>query len=183
MVEGSAADERDGRNEPVTTEMTAKGVDPLSTVRRRGPASRRAMLGLIIVPVVFAGCTRRRTAEQQVVDLFIETDGDLIAFKPGTLTCPSGARVRLTFHHRGKYLTARHDWMLTYPDKLEGLSQQLLETYGEFAKSDPRIIAVTPLADKGGTVTTDFLAPTPGDYPFLCSTHPEDMRGILHVTR
>jgi len=22
----------------------------------------------------------------------------------------------------------------------------------------------------------------PGDYPFLCSTHPEDMRGVLHVT-
>lgn len=135
-----------------------------------------------MVPVIFAGCTLRRTDEEALVELFVETDGDLLTFTPDTLTCRSGAQVRLTFHHRGKYLSARHDWMLTYPDKLEGLSQQLLETNGEFAKDDPRILAVTPLADKGGTVSADFIAPPPGDYPFLCSTHPVDMRGILHVT-
>jgi len=116
------------------------------------------------------------------VNLFIETDGDLISFKTDTLTAPSGAHVRLTFHHAGRFVTARHDWMLTYPDKLERLSQELLDNNGEYKKGDPRIIAVTPLADKGGTVTTDFTAPSPGDYPFLCSTHSEDMRGILHVT-
>jgi azurin len=90
--------------------------------------------------------------------------------------------VRLTFHHAGKFVTARHDWMLTYPDTLDGLSKQLLDNNSEYEKGDPRVIAVTPLADKGGTVTTDFIAPSPGDYPFLCSTHSEDMRGILHVT-
>ena len=146
--------------------------------------SRRALFRqLIIVPLAFGGCTRGRTREQQVVDLLIESDGDLLAFKPDALTCHSGARVHLTFHHKGKFLSARHDWLLTYPDKLDGLSQQLLDSCGDFGKNDPRIIAVTPLADKGGTVTTDFIAPAPGDYPFLCSTHPEDMRGVLHVTK
>jgi plastocyanin len=143
---------------------------------------RTLLLGCLSMPLVCAGCRRKPPPEQRTVDLFIESDGDLLAFKPDMLTCPTSARVRLTFHHRGKFLSARHDWILTYPDKLEGLSEQLLDSCGDFAKDDPRIIAVTPLADKGQTVTTDFIAPAPGDYPFLCSTHPEDMRGILHVT-
>jgi plastocyanin len=134
----------------------------------------------MMVAAMFAACGRR--SEPPVVNLFIETDGDLIAFKPDMLTCPAGARVRLTFHHAGRFVTARHDWMLTYPDKLEPLSKELLDRFGEYTTGDPRIIAVTPLADKGGTVMTEFTAPPPGEYPFLCSTHPEDMRGILRVT-
>ena len=117
------------------------------------------------------------------MNLRIESDGDLLAYRPDTLTCPTGSRVHLTFHHAGRFLSARHDWMLTYPDTLEALSKELLHNNGEFSKDDPRIIAVTPLADKGDSVTTQFVAPPPGDYPFLCSTHPEDMRGILHVTK
>jgi plastocyanin len=144
---------------------------------------RTLVLGCISMPLAWLGCGSKPTPEQRAVDLFVASDGDLLAFKPDALTCPSGARVHLTFHHEGKFLSARHDWILTYPDKLEALSQQLLDTCGDFAKNDPRIIAVTPLADKGQSVTTDFIAPAPGDYPFLCSTHPEDMRGILHVTR
>ena len=135
-----------------------------------------------MLPLAVAGCRQARTGKRPDVELVIESDGDLIAFKPDTLTCTSGALVRLTFHHAGRFLSARHDWMLTYPNTLEEFSRQLLESDGEYAKGDRRIIAVTPLADKGGTVTTQFTAPAPGDYPFLCSTHPEDMRGILHVT-
>jgi plastocyanin len=129
------------------------------------------------------GCGRRPKTEPQVVDLYILWDGDLIEYRPDTLTCPTGALVRLTFHHAGRFVTVRHDWMLTYPDKLEALSQQLLEKDGVFSKDDLRIIVATPLADKGGTVMARFIAPKPGDYPFLCSTHPEDMRGVLRVTK
>ena len=135
----------------------------------------------MLAPLLTMGCGRRSKAKQQVVDLYIETDGDLIAYRPDTLMCPTGAVVILTFHHAGRFLTVRHDWMLTYPDKLEALSKELLDNFGIFSKSDPRIIAVTPLCDKGGKVMVQFTAPLPGDYPFLCSTHPEDMRGILHV--
>jgi len=141
--------------------------------------------GLAFLSMLF-GCGRGPMSgqpERAVVNLYLESDGDLIAFQPDTLTCPTGALVHLTFHHTGRFVSSRHDWMLTYPDKLEALSKELLASFGDFAKDDPRIIAVTPLADKGGTVTMDFIAPPPGDYPFLCSTHSEDMRGILHVTK
>jgi plastocyanin len=146
------------------------------------PLARRTLLQWLLLPLALAGCSGPHVDDQQAIDLFVATDGDLIAFTPDTLTCPSGARVRLTFHHAGRFLSARHDWMLTFDDKLEALSQELLDHDGEYKKGDPRIMAVTPLADKGGTVMTSFTAPAAGEYPFLCSTHPEDMRGILHVT-
>ena len=138
------------------------------------------MLALILI---LAGCGHARTSQQQVVDLHIETDGDFIAFRPNTLTCPAGALVRLTFHHAGRLVTVRHNWLLTHADQLESLSKDFSANDGVLAKDDPRIITATPLCDKGETVTTQFTAPSPGDYPFLCSTHPEDMRGILHVTK
>ena len=129
------------------------------------------------------GCGLKPTPKQQVVDLYTGSDGDLIAFRPDTLTCPTGALVRLTFHHAGRFLSARHNWVLTYPDKMEALSKDYLDNDGVVPKGDPRVIAATPMCDKSGTVMIQFVAPPPGDYPFLCSTHSEDMRGILHVTK
>src|SRR5437762_14227403 len=81
------------------------------------PASlsrRRLLLGCLAIPLTIAGC-RQRTPARQVVDLFIESDGDFLAYRPDTLTCPSGAPVRLTFHHGGKFLSARLNWVLAHP--------------------------------------------------------------------
>jgi azurin len=117
------------------------------------------------------------------VDLHIATDGDFLTFRPDTLTCPAGALVHLTFHHAGKIISARHDWVLTYPGKLDALVKDALDKDGILLQGDPLVIASTPLCDKGETVTTQFVAPKPGDYPFLCTTHPEDMQGTLHVAK
>jgi plastocyanin len=138
------------------------------------------MLALLMI---FLGCGFKPKPVQQVVDLHIASDGDLIAFKPDTLTCPTGALVRLTFHHAGHFVSARHNWVLTFPDQLESLTKDYLANDGVLAKDDRRVITASPMCDKGGTVMVEFTAPPPGDYPFLCSTHPEDMRGILHVTK
>ena len=72
--------------------------------------------------------------------------------------------------------------MLTFPGKLDALTKETGPRRHP-AEGDPRVIAATPLCDKGKTVMVQFVAPPPGDYPFVCSTHPEDMRGVLHVTR
>jgi azurin len=138
---------------------------------------------MLRLPLILLGCGRRPTSEQKVVDLYIASDGDIIAFRPDALTCPTRAMVRLTFHHAGRFVSARHNWVLAYPDKMEALSKDFLNNDGVLSKDDPRVIAATPMCDKGGTVMVQFIAPPQGDYPFLCSTHPEDMRGILHVAK
>jgi azurin len=133
--------------------------------------------------LIVLGCGRRPKSEQQIVDLHIESDGDFLAFQPDTLICPTGALVRLTFHHAGQILSARHNWVLVYPGQLEAVTKDALQNDGILSNDDPRVIAATPICDKGETVMAQFIAPPPGDYPFLCSTHPEDMRGNLHVTK
>lgn len=154
------------------------------SIHRSAPVARRHVLfAMLSVPSILLGCGRRPKAEQQVVDLYVESDGDFLAFRPDTLSCPTGALVHLKFHHAGRLISARHDWVLVYPDQLDSVTKDALDTDGKLPKGDPRVIAATVWCDRGETVTTQFVAPAPGDYPFLCSTHPEDMRGILHVTR
>jgi plastocyanin len=139
-----------------------------------------AIFGLLSTLLLECG---HRQAEPKSVDLYVSSDGDFLAFVPDTLTCRTGQTVHLTFHHAGRIISARHNWMLTYPDKLEALSKDAEDDDGILPPGDPRVIAATPLCDRGMSVMIEFVAPPPGDYPFLCSTHPEDMRGILHVTK
>ena len=156
-----------------------------SRVTRAARLSRRGLLlASLSVPLTIAGCGRKKTPAQQVVDLLIESDGDFLAFTPDTLTCPSGSLVRLTFHHRGKFLSARHDWVLVQPGQMEAVDKAVEQNEGIIPINDSRVIAWTPMCDKGGMVMTQFTAPAPGDYPFFCSTpgHGECMNGILHVT-
>jgi len=147
--------------------------------------SRRTLLvGCLAVPLSAIHCTRRQPSEQRVTDLSIESDGDFLAFRPDELTCPSGALITLTFHHRGKYLSARHNWVLVRPGQLEAVDKSVEHNEGIIPKDDPRVIAWTPMCDKGGMVMTRFTAPAGGEYPFFCSTpgHGECMQGVLHVT-
>ena len=118
------------------------------------PASlsrRRLLLGCLAIPLTIAGC-RQRTPARQVVDLFIESDGDFLAYRPDTLMCPSGAPVRLTFHHGGKFLSARHNWVLVRPGQMDAVDKDVEHNEGIIAADDQRVIAATPMADKGTTV-------------------------------
>src|SRR5262245_48614486 len=112
----------DARRSAMTTLLDDSGTQvppPLSGASRR-PVSRRVLLlWMLMIPLTCARCKQRPAAEQQVVDLVIESDGDFLAFQPDTLSCPSGALVRLTFRHRGKFLSARHNWVLVYPGQMQ----------------------------------------------------------------
>jgi azurin len=152
-------------------------------VRTCRAAQYRLPFVAVVLLLILSGCRTEPKPEQRLVDLYIQSDGDFLTFRPDTLTCRTGARVRITFHHAGQILTTRHNWVLMYPAALESLSKEALANDGVLSKDDARVIAETPLCDKGMTVTTEFVAPLPGDYPFFCSTHPEDMRGALHVTK
>jgi azurin len=156
-------------------------------MRDRTPTRRVVLFGLGAAGgLVVSGCGQSG-AKRQHVELYIQSDGDFLANKPDMLTCPAGADVRLTFHHAGMILSQKHDWVLVKPGTVQAVlnaGKDESEENGYLRPGDPRVIAATPLCDKGETVSVSFIAPEPGDYPFFCSTpgHAEDMHGILHVT-
>ena len=139
--------------------------------------------------MLLAACERKSSVPPPIryVDLLIESDGDLLAFKPTELSCPSGAHVRLTFRHTGKYISLEHNWVLILPHTFDEINKAALaagEKNGWVPPGDKRILAATPLCSRGQQVMVEFIAPAPGDYPFICSNpgHAESMWGVLHVT-
>jgi azurin len=126
-------------------------------------------------------------ATQRHVELTIATEGDLLAYRPERLTCPTGARIHLTLRHTGKYISQTHNWVLTVPGAAESVAQAGIaagERLGYVPEGDRRVLAATPQCDKGQQVSVDFTAPPPGSYPFLCTNpgHGAVMHGVLIVT-
>jgi len=148
--------------------------------------ARRSILVMIAAYCVVA---TRPAAADTLVTLRIASDGDELKFKPDRLTCPSGATVRLTLHHAGKIIDDPHNWVLLKPgttdafladaDKIED------DTTVVPAQDKAMVLAATPMCPRHKTVTIQFVAPAPGDYPFVCSVpgHGATMRGTLTVTR
>jgi azurin len=152
-------------------------------MRRRDLLTNLLTLPIIAVSQRNAGAAGAR----QEASLSIATDGDLLAFKPTELTCRTGTLVHLTFFHTGKYITQVHDWVLTVPGAADSVAQALLaagDAGGYVPHGDRRVIAATTMCNKGEHVIVDFLAPAPGNYPFICTYpgHAAFMRGTLHVT-
>jgi azurin len=154
-----------------------------------GQQTRRSVVqATLLVPILLASC-KRATPDRpaQYVDLLVESDGDLLTFKPAELSCPTGARVRLTFRHTGKYVSFQHNWLLILPGSFDAVTREA-EAAGEgrgwLPTGDRRILAATALCGKGQIATIEFVAPAPGDYPFICSVpgHAQSMWGVLHVT-
>jgi azurin len=151
---------------------------------------RDLLAGLLLTPAGFFGYRAlAASGHRPQVNLTVATDGDLLAFKPVELTCPTGAHVHLTFSHTGKYIRQDHDWVLTLPGASDAVDKAALAA-GEDAqylppKADKQVIAMTPMCGKGEQVSVDFIAPAPGDYPFICTYpgHAAFMHGVLHVTR
>jgi azurin len=151
------------------------------------PTTRRTILMSLGGLVVFAATGARAATPTKEAMLMIESDGDFPFFVPDELTVLTGAKVTLTFHHTGQIMTQSHNWVLVRPGTMEAVENAGIQS-GEksnwLKKDDPNVLVATPLIGKGAHVTFEFIAPAPGDYPFMCTTpgHGEDMHGILHVT-
>ena len=149
--------------------------------------TRRRLLSLALLTPLAAGVQRALSGDGKVANLAISTDGDLLAYKPDHLTCPTGVTVHLTFRHGGKYISQEHNWVLVVPGATEAVEKVALaagENAGWVPSGDRRILAATAQCGKGHEVSVTFTAPAPGKYPFLCTNpgHGEVMHGILEVT-
>jgi azurin len=126
-------------------------------------------------------------AGRNPVELRIASDGDQLAFVPDRLTCITGAEVRLRFHHDGRIISDPHNWVLLKPGTLDAFladADRQADWKVVIPRNDRRmVLAATPLCGRGKTVVARFTAPSPGNYPFVCSVagHGETMRGILTV--
>jgi azurin len=142
-------------------------------------------------PFALAACgapksPQSASAPSPVVDLLVETDGDLLEFKPKELSCHAGDQVRLTFRHTGKYVNFEHNWVLIMPGSFDAITKAAEaagETGGYLPVGEKRILAFTPLCSRGQSMITQFTAPKAGDYPFICTFpgHAQSMWGVLHV--
>jgi azurin len=151
----------------------------------RIPHRRWFLLCACSAPLAFVACGPE-PPPAPLVDLLVETDGDLLAFKPKELTCHEGDRVRLTFRHTGKYVNFEHNWALILPHTFEGVTaaaEAAGPENGWMPKNDRRILAATPLCGRGSVVMIEFVAPAAGNYPFICTVpgHGQSMWGVLHV--
>lgn len=156
--------------------MTTKNIEA-----RRWWISRRALiLASLSAPILSRG------QGPSPADLYVESDGDFLAFKPAELACPAGAHVQLTFHHAGHRIQQQHDWVLLEPGTADAFMTAVLEAgeaNGWMPPNDSRVIAATPQIGPGESATIEFTTPPPGDYPFVCTYagHGDVMRGVLHV--
>ncbi len=150
---------------------------------------REILASLLLTPAGFLAYRVLAVSDPPTTDveLTIATDGDLLSFKPTTLTCPTGAHVRLTLFHTGKYIRQQHDWVLTVPGRASAVAKAGVaagESAGYLRPGDRRVLAATPLCGKGEQASVEVTAPAPGNYPFMCSYpgHDTFMHGVLNVT-
>jgi azurin len=167
----------------VSASAASSGLSDSARLRRQ-----LILLPARAAPLLLLGCRQGvAPAPAKTVELHIQTDGDFLAFVPTELTCPTGAHVRLYFHHAGEHVPQEHNWVLVKPGTLDGVEKAGMEAgeaSGWVPQHDARVLAATSLCGPGGIAMVEFEAPAPGDYPFLCSFpgHGAEMRGVLHVT-
>lgn len=148
---------------------------------------RQIMVSLVLGSVCLSACGQQSVGRgPPTVDLLVESDGDLLEFRPKELTCPAGSHVRLRFHHTGKYVSFVHNWVLIRPGTFDAVTQAAIlagEEHGWLPVGHPAIIAATPTCGRGQIVTVEFDAPTPGRYLYICSTpgHSASMWGVLTI--
>lgn len=143
---------------------------------------------VILMMAAYSIAASQAAAAGNVVILHIASDGDELRFKPDRLTCPSGATVRLVFRHAGRIIDDPHNWVLLKPGTTDAFLADADKIEDPATVVPPQdkamVLAATAMCQRHKTVTIDFVAPAPGDYPFVCSVpgHGETMRGTLTVT-
>ena len=92
-------------------------------------------------------------------EITVGTDSAVdLKFDPAEVTVPTGVAVRLTFENRSS--TEPHN--LTFEEAPINVGTETIKLPGE-------------------SETVEFTAPGPGEYPFVCTLHEDDMTGVLTV--
>lgn len=121
-------------------------------------------------------------------EMAVTPDGNQMLFAQKEFTVKPGQTVRITFQNTATMPGMSHNVVfVTAEEDINLVGQAAMSASDtEYVPSSEakRIIAYTPLAEPGETVTVEFTAPsTPGDYPYICTFpgHYMMMQGTMHV--
>lgn len=125
-------------------------------------------------------------AAEPLMTLELGSVGNQMKYDKEELTVKTGARVRLVLHNNSSLAVMPHNWTLVRPGTEAAVAKAGLERgeAGDYISPGPDVLAHTPLARAKQTVEVTFTAPTPGTYPYICTTpgHYVVMHGKLIVT-
>lgn len=106
-------------------------------------------------------------------------------FDHENITVPAGAKVKVTLINEGDDPTMIHNIVFVQEGTLEVTARAAIAAGPdkEFVPNSPTVIAASPLAQPGETVTFEFDAPEAGTYEFFCSYpgHWQQMNGKFIV--
>ncbi len=130
----------------------------------------------------------KASKEQQVVELTIKTVGNTMQemrFDHENITVPAGAKVKITLTNEGTDPTMIHNIVFVQEGTMEVTARAAIAAGPdkEFVPNSPTVIAASPLAQPGETVSFEFDAPEAGTYEFFCSYpgHWQQMNGKFIV--
>jgi len=121
------------------------------------------------------------------VELRLACVANTMAYDKTRLTVPTGSTVHLTLQNGANAVGAPHNWVLVKPGTEASVASAGLK-FGEAASyvdaRDTNVLAHTSMAKPGETTEVTFIAPAPGDYPYICTFpgHYLMMKGLLTVT-
>jgi azurin len=127
-------------------------------------------------------------AVTETVELTIRAIGNTmtdIAFEPNTISIPQNTPVRITLVNESSTDGMSHNIVIINKGAGDAVAQQALEA-GEgaaYVPPHPDVIAGSPLALPGRTVTMEFISPVAGTYHFICTYpgHYPQMIGRLNT--
>lgn len=130
----------------------------------------------------------KASKEQQVVELTIKTVGNTMQemrFDHENITVPAGAKVKITLTNEGTDPTMIHNIVFVQEGTMEVTARAAIAAGPdkEFVPNSLIVIAASPLAQPGETVSFEFDAPEAGTYEFFCSYpgHWQQMNGKFIV--
>jgi len=154
-------------------------------------------VALLCIPLI-VGCgsdktsTEKESPKQEVKVVWEEFEiqalGNTMAnmtYDVKNITVQEGSMVRITLINKGSDPAMIHNLLIVNYGKREEIALKSVEAGldKEFVAEDKNIIAASPLANPGQSVTFEFKAPAKGNYEFFCSYpgHYQKMRGYFFV--
>jgi len=155
---------------------------------------------LLVVAAVLLGCGKADSSPDETAQVSKQVDrtvtlhpkDNLLKYEETEFTVAPGETVKLVFDNTATNESMLHNVVLLNEEPRKELFWRVGEAgvqagpESEYVPDDPAILAYTPMADPGETVSVTFTVPEePGDYGYLCTFpgHYATMYGTMKVKK